>query len=350
MTSADEYSMLDSGRMSRGFDPTGASYSIRPSVGTAPLGNEPDSKDPPSLDLLAEMIKEEIRQASSLKQALERIGIETENMSHRVTNLSSNNSLNSAAAAATADDQAILLDGVRKHVQFTIPDDVRFRWLGIFQQPQEEQDSDGNNSDRESSQKPASGSLPPTHADTESDAVVPDAIADTGASLPRIHSSTEHYAQEVPTDQESPDIAASAAMQNREQQSGSAASGSALLASSRPQRSTSLAPNNTSLPQPNKAGGNGTVEESQGRSTPTGRKNTDSLDQTESESNGPYTSNSSLEAVYGGSRSDTREASLVAKVQQRKTDNESTTTRLGHLPSAGSDYAVNNATSGVTHK
>ncbi|KAJ1896176.1 hypothetical protein LPJ81_004801, partial [Coemansia sp. IMI 209127] len=153
MTSADEYSMLDSGRMSGGFDPTGVSYSIRPSVGTAPLGNEPDSKDPPSLDLLAEMIKEEIRQASSLKQALERIGIETENMSHRVTNLSTNSSLNSAAA--TADDQALVLAGVRKQVQFTIPDDVRFRWLGIFQQPQDEQDSEGNNSDRESSRKPA---------------------------------------------------------------------------------------------------------------------------------------------------------------------------------------------------
>ncbi|KAJ1772345.1 hypothetical protein IW140_000179 [Coemansia sp. RSA 1813] len=374
MTSADEYSLLDSGRISGGFDPTGLSYSIRPSVGSAPLGNEPNPKDPPSLDLLAEMIKEEIRQASSLKQALDRIGIETDNMSHRVTNLSVESSLNTAAT----DDQAIMPSSStpvvsKKQVQFMIPDDIRFRWLGIFQQPQDEQESDGNSSDGgKSNRKAVSSSLLPVNSDTNDDAVVPDATVTLGTSLPdstlshdhadgsNMHSSVEHYAQmsaDQNAMQKSPDLVSSAAMQQQQQQkqqSGSTAPNPTLLASSRPQRSTSL-PQDIRPLQSAKAGSNGKAEESDYESKACDI--TDSLDPMESESSSsgfpPYTTNSSVEAVYGGSRSDTRESSMAqASKAQRKTDNGST--RLNQLPPVGAgphiDYAADNVASGGTHE
>ncbi|KAJ2549580.1 hypothetical protein EV175_004394, partial [Coemansia sp. RSA 1933] len=319
MTSADEYSMLDSGRMSGGFDPTGLSYSIRPSsVGTAPLGNEPDSKDPPSLDLLAEMIKEEIRQASSLKQALERIGIETENMTHRVTNLSTDSSLNTNCN----DEYALVPDSstqpgvVRKQVQFTIPDDIRFRWLGIFEQPQDQQNGD---SDGESGRNPVSSPLISMNADAKGNAVVPDAAAalDADTSLSGMHGSS---VQEGPADQQL-------------QQYVSADSSTAPL------RDGQLNVN-PKQPSPN-TGASGGAEE--GRFA-------DSPDRVESESGSiPYTSNSSMEAVYGGSRSDTRESSLVqAPKAQRRADNGPT--RLGQLSSAGGNFEENNGGGGVTHK
>ncbi|KAJ2658042.1 hypothetical protein IWW48_004214 [Coemansia sp. RSA 1200] len=365
MTSADEYSLLDSGRMSGRIDTIGFSHLNQKPVGSAPLGNEPDPKDPPSLDLLVEMIKEEIRQASILKQALDRIGLETESMSQRVTNLSIDSGLNVTAT----DDQAISKDPTsnvsRKHVQFTIPDDVRFRWLGIFQQPQDDQDNqDGGDdkSDSESDRKATGNSLPlSASADAKSndnpgvalDADTVSAVSTASRDHPdglHTHSTTGHCAQ-ASADQgamhESPDPASSVAMKRQKQQSGSAVE-VPMPASNRPQRSTSLNQNGRSV-QPAKNIRKVEELEPKPPAAPANRDITDSLDQIESESGSsifaPFTTNSSVEAVYGGSRSDTRESLLAQGVptSQQKKDNVATRPS-GHLVSGGSSGVHTNGT------
>ncbi|KAJ2690592.1 hypothetical protein GGH99_002600, partial [Coemansia sp. RSA 1285] len=365
MTSADEYSLLDSGRMSGGMDTMGFSHLNQKPVGSAPLGNEPDPKDPPSLDLLVEMIKEEIRQASILKQALDRIGLETESMSQRVTNLSIDSGLNVTAT----DDQAIPKDPTsnvsRKHVQFTVPDDVRFRWLGIFQQPQDDQDNpDGGDgkSDNESDRKATGNSLPLSasagaNSDGSSgvslDVDTASAVSTASRDHPDVthtHSTTKHCAQasaDQDTMHKSPDPASSVAMQHQKQQSGSAVE-VPMPASNRPQRSTSLSQNGRSV-QAAKNIRKAEELEPTPPVVPVNRDITDSLDQIESESGSsifaPFTTNSSVEAVYGGSRSDTRESLLAQGVPKSQQKKDNIATRPSeHLASGGGSGVHTNGT------
>ncbi|KAI8321761.1 hypothetical protein GQ54DRAFT_311482 [Martensiomyces pterosporus] len=145
MTTADEFSMLDSGRVSSGFDPMNLSSTFRSRVSVGQQNDDPASREPPSLELLAEMIKEEIRQASGLRQALIRVGIEANDMSHRVSSLSpldgvgeNHNDQQPAtnySPRTGPEKQPGSEAKPRKEVQFIVPDDVRFRWLGIFQEP-----------------------------------------------------------------------------------------------------------------------------------------------------------------------------------------------------------------------
>ncbi|KAJ1817754.1 hypothetical protein LPJ75_001632 [Coemansia sp. RSA 2598] len=55
--------------------------------------------------------------------------------------------------------------GAKKHVQFNIPDDVRFRWLDIFHQPSDPETSD-REEDKGPSEVPKSPELPPTPPDS----------------------------------------------------------------------------------------------------------------------------------------------------------------------------------------
>ncbi|KAJ1812978.1 hypothetical protein LPJ56_005321, partial [Coemansia sp. RSA 2599] len=57
MTCAEEYSLLDSGRVSSAFDPMEAAKSTRPRIGASHLTGGINPGEPPSLELLAEMIK-----------------------------------------------------------------------------------------------------------------------------------------------------------------------------------------------------------------------------------------------------------------------------------------------------
>ncbi|KAJ2314807.1 hypothetical protein IWW52_004189, partial [Coemansia sp. RSA 2704] len=226
MTAAGEYSLLDSGRVSSSFDPMDMSRSPRLQIDTAWSNGDLDTREPPSLDLLAEMIKEEIRQASSLKQALERVHTETESISQRVSHLSLGDDVD--ADRLSQRNGASIPVGKpqrpKKQVQFVVPDDVRFRWLGIFQDPSDSEASDN------------------------------DANADGGG---------EETTSPIPKQ------------------------ASALQAQSK------SAPALISDPATSSTDGTSTPDHSE--------------DLTESDSAfQPFTANSSLEAVYGGSRSDTR--------------------------------------------
>ncbi|KAJ2227673.1 hypothetical protein H4R99_000197 [Coemansia sp. RSA 1722] len=258
MTSADEYSLLDSGRVSSAFDPMGTARSSRPRIGASHLTDGINPGEPPSLELLAEMIKEEIRQASSLKQALDRVGIEAEIMSQRVVNMSIAAETNEMTDRQQQQQQPVSdahrvdvskrkIGGddadpsLKKHVQFNIPDDVRFRWLDIFQQP-----SDPENSDPEDSPEvPKTPALPLTPPDS----ILP--TAGTAATEPV----SRHSDAVVP-------------------------------------RGASLASKNT----------RGHSDDGKQSSVENSSSSIDAM---------PFTANSSVEAVYGGSRTETAEASAV---------------------------------------
>ncbi|KAJ2785279.1 hypothetical protein H4R18_000603 [Coemansia javaensis] len=171
MTSAGEYALLDSGRAGLSFDPAGPAHALRPQPEAARLDDALDAGTPMSLDLIAEMIKEEIRQASSLRQALDRVNAETECMSQRVSHLSLAGDGADLPAQPGAADPAAAPRGRRhsrrpgppKKVQFTVPDDVRFRWLGIFHRPPDPADSDGDG-DGGREQAALAPALPPASA------------------------------------------------------------------------------------------------------------------------------------------------------------------------------------------
>ncbi|KAJ1722901.1 hypothetical protein LPJ53_002731 [Coemansia erecta] len=132
MSSASEYSVLDSGRIGGGFDPLHLSRgSQRHRSSSGPSAWGVNGTEPPSLELLAEMIKEEIRQASGLRRALDRVGAEAEVMAQRVAGLAGEQQ------GRAQQDNAPRRAGKARQVHFVVPDDVRFRWLGIFQQPSE---------------------------------------------------------------------------------------------------------------------------------------------------------------------------------------------------------------------
>ncbi|KAJ1899303.1 hypothetical protein LPJ66_002194 [Kickxella alabastrina] len=165
MSTAEEYSLLDSGRVSSAFDPMDLSRSMRPRIGAAQMNMVLNPRESPSLELLAEMIKEEIRQASSLKQALDGVGIEAKNMARRVSNMTNAaNSNNDVDGQQTLKQTEILnpsektthANKVKKQVQFIIPDDVRFRWLGIFEQPSDPETSDTEELDNSTTKNPTS--------------------------------------------------------------------------------------------------------------------------------------------------------------------------------------------------
>ncbi|KAJ2580218.1 hypothetical protein GGH95_002710, partial [Coemansia sp. RSA 1836] len=220
------------------------------------------SRESPSLDMLAEMIKEEIRQASGLKQALDRVGFETECIATRMSALSMENHCceESKEHGCTRPGAKTRANGKpKKQVQFVVPDDVRFRWLGIFQQPTESED--------------ASGSEPETQMPGQSP--VSNVAAISGAPVTATAATTT-----VAT-------------------VGNALDGSASQATSPPHAARS-----NGLPV-------------SPRSSLLLRKianRTSSMDDEVIDNSYvflPFTANSSVEAVYGGSRSDTRESSML---------------------------------------
>ncbi|KAJ1943774.1 hypothetical protein EC988_006153, partial [Linderina pennispora] len=249
MTTVSEYELLDSGRIRTGFDPM--RLSLDPSVGDDISNESKDQpeQDVPSLELLAEMIKEEIRQASGLKQALDKVGIELGGMEERVLKLPTPD----AARTHGGEKRA---KRAKKQVRFTVPDDVRFRWLGIFQAPEAAQNSDGQ-------QEVLAGETTPSNeaADANSETSTPEAQGDL---------QVQQVQDEAPPAADSPHrIRRVAAME-----------AATVREASRQ--------------------GTGKEETMQG----TGQH--------------PLASNSSIEAVYGGSRPDTREAVVAAEEPSHK--------------------------------
>ncbi|KAJ2690774.1 hypothetical protein IWW39_000434 [Coemansia spiralis] len=257
MTAADELSMLDSGRAgSSAFDPMHlTSTSSRSRVGDFHLSFDPTApRDPPSLDVLAEMIKEEIRQASGLKQALDRVGAETNCIATRMSTLSMADSMDSEAKdqdGAKPEAQKRVNGKPKKQVRFVVPDDVRFRWLGIFQQPTESEDASG--SDPESPVPSKSQA-----ADTAKNSNVP--AATVSSPLDRVVPplSSDKVFDDAQANGQSADLRS--ASHNRKIAKRSSMDGEV-------------------------SDGNYVLQ--------------------------PFTANSSVEAVYGGSRSDTRESSML---------------------------------------
>ncbi|KAJ1729452.1 hypothetical protein LPJ61_003513 [Coemansia biformis] len=269
MTSADEYSLLDSGRIGSAYNPMDLARSSRPrtDTGAAQPDGGLDAREPPSLELIAEMIKEEIRQASSLKKALDRVNVETESMSQRVSNLSVSDAADSTDPPASPGRPGS--GGSRqenngrkpaKRVQFTVPDDIRFRWLGIFQQSSDAETSDGE----------GPGEAPqPTRAESASSHV-----AGMHALNPPGVAVGQSAAQSGPRDLDA---------------------------------ATRTAPVGPPAQEPAAA-----AEDSARPALPLGAELTESDSGSQ-----PFTTNSSLEAVYSGSRYDTRgsAASHVAQTQ-----------------------------------
>ncbi|ORX70277.1 hypothetical protein DL89DRAFT_292926 [Linderina pennispora] len=241
MTTVSEYELLDSGRIRTGFDPM--RLSLDPPVGDDVSNESKDQpgQDVPSLELLAEMIKEEIRQASGLKQALDKVGIELGGMEERVLNL------------PTPDKRA---KRAKKQVRFTVPDDVRFRWLGIFQAPEAAQDPDEQ-------QEVLAGETTPSNeaADANSETSAPEARGDL---------QVQQVQDEAPPTADSPH---------------------------RIRRVSAMAA--------------ATVREA-------GRQETSKEETMQGTGQYPLASNSSIEAVYGGSRPDTREAVVAAEEPSHK--------------------------------
>ncbi|KAJ2156150.1 hypothetical protein GGF46_005382 [Coemansia sp. RSA 552] len=304
MTSAGEYSLLDSGRISSGFDPMGLAHASRSSPGGPPFNANGDSREPPSLDLLAEMIKEEIRQASNLKQALERVTSETASISRRMSCLS-------VSDAATCSESALEHPGSaqppgfdrrpKKQVQFVVPDDVRFRWLGIFQQPA---GSDSGSDDEVPTPCPES---PPVTCP-----------APEGGRLDTADSHAEHKPsppEEAPacarsgSDSSSSDSSSSSAQRKEADDAATDPGAADGAAASSGGPAVQARPSDPSPPLPLPPAGPGAM--TNGSSTP---EHSSVL--TESDSGlSPFTANSSVEAVYGGSRSDTREPSVLQSAQ-----------------------------------
>ncbi|KAJ2830468.1 hypothetical protein GGI24_001898 [Coemansia furcata] len=261
MNTADEFSMLDGGRAgTMAFDPMGLLSSSRPCIDDYQRGFDHTApRDPPSLDVLAEMIKEEIRQASGLKQALERVGVETNCIATRMYTLSMADSMDNECSEAN--DLGCAKPGApkrangkpKKQVRFVVPDDVRFRWLGIFQQPTESEDASGSESEIATPLKPQT-----IDATGHNDAPATAAATSPSDRVASPSTSPGNTFAEAQTNGQSVDL-----------------------------RSASL------------------VKRIAERS---------SLDDEAVDRNYaflPFTANSSVEAVYGGSRSDTRESSML---------------------------------------
>ncbi|KAJ2747729.1 hypothetical protein GGI20_000199 [Coemansia sp. BCRC 34301] len=255
MTAADEFSMLaSSGRTgASAFDPMHLSSS-RPRLASFQQGFDPASpREPPSLDMLAEMIKEEIRQASGLKQALDRVGFETQCMATRMSALSMDGNCSEAVrdyGSAKPGAKKRANGKIKKQVQFVVPDDVRFRWLGIFQQPAESEDVGDSESETPTPAQP-----PATDA-----AAINDAPATTIAMAAAVNTSPDHatsLSHSIQTDD------------------------------------FSISPRSSSI-----------LQSAVNRSSSMDDVDTSYVFL-------PFTANSSVEAVYGGSRSDTRESSML---------------------------------------
>ncbi|KAJ2719333.1 hypothetical protein GGI07_005272 [Coemansia sp. Benny D115] len=278
MSTTENYSFLDGAKSNTAFDPMNLSYSPRPRLGATQTNDGSNPAEPPSLELLAEMIKEEIRQASSLKQALDRVGMEADRMVQRVSDLPVCDETvpeptdqivpkvtAHSSSAAQGDDRN------KRRVQFTIPDDVRFRWLGIFQQPSDSENSDSedqtNKETAQLSPKALAGEIPVQNMASQSSANTP---TPRSSSLAR----------------------------------------DALDASSPPGGNVDGSSSEQSTMPPGLAvranQGVGLAAEHLKRSKPLSQQ----LDN-DPGSPAPPTSNSSIEAVYGGSRPDTRESSAL---------------------------------------
>lgn len=142
MTADSELSMLDSGRMYKDNNHSPMYWHDYRRV------IEQKDGEPPSLELLAEMIKEEVRQASGLRQALDRVDVEADNMSGRVGGESATTMVEEESEESSKD---------RKQVQFYVPDNIRFRWLGIFDTPatdDNEEEEEDTESEMEAPQRP----------------------------------------------------------------------------------------------------------------------------------------------------------------------------------------------------
>ncbi|KAJ2800820.1 hypothetical protein H4R20_003919, partial [Coemansia guatemalensis] len=306
MTTAGEYSLLDSGRISSSFDPMGLAHSFKPQGDVVRGNGDLDSREPPSLDLLAEMIKEEIRQASSLKQALDRVTTETECISQRVSNLSlsdinTDQSHESPIRSGTesADAQERNRKGPHKQVQFIVPDDVRFRWLGIFQQPADSDPSD----DEETS----AGNK--TAADSAVQLPERQITCAPPATSPSLADEHAHKSSAAPTQLES--------AQERPDDPAASATHADSAHDSNPEHATAPRSSNK-LEHPSIDGSSAAAIAADDAAAAT--NSTSSTDRsevlTESDSGYlPFTASSSLEAVYGGSRSDTREQSVLQTAQ-----------------------------------
>ncbi|KAJ2007764.1 hypothetical protein GGI04_001391 [Coemansia thaxteri] len=309
MTAADKFSMLDSGRIDATFDPMRLAPLYRSRVaGTGQDSVPAASREPPSLDLLAEMIKEEIRQASGLRQALDRVGAEAGHLSTQFAALSIGDGLNecenevASCAKPVSPTQA---SGKRqKRVQFVVPDDVRFRWLGIFQQPA---DSDGSSS---------------------SDSEVPASSLQVSSRSPVDHSSSDSSATATGPSAIETDAGTAGALENAFSSVPPSALANTPLNDSRLNRKPVEARTDSLVRRRT----NNTVDRSKNRldAAPVefrkaGTRSTEpvfgrrgSLDDGQAERDYvllSITSNSSVEAVYGGSRPDTRESSVPNSVK-----------------------------------
>ncbi|KAJ2607357.1 hypothetical protein H4S08_004853 [Coemansia sp. RSA 1365] len=309
MTTAGEYSLLDSGRISSSFDPMGLGHPFKPQDDIVRGNFDLDTREPPSLDLLAEMIKEEIRQASSLKQALDRVTAETECISQRVSNLSLSDTdaeqlhdppmRSDSESVDVSVAQERYRKGPHKQVQFIVPDDVRFRWLGIFQQPadsdpsDEETTADNDDSADSATKHPerritcASPVSSPTVADTHTHKTSNAPAQQENALTKPDDPATVTNA--VSADDSNVDCATEHQSTNRNEQASKDGSAAAMAINTADV--TGVATGSTS--------------------------STDRSEElTESDSGYlPFTASSSLEAVYGGSRSDTREQSILQTAQ-----------------------------------
>ncbi|KAJ2014706.1 hypothetical protein GGI14_004692 [Coemansia sp. S680] len=261
MTAADEFSMLDSGRTgTAAFDPMHLSpMSSRSRTSDFQQNFDPTApREPPSLDMLAEMIKEEIRQASGLKQALDRVGSETNCIATRMSMLSMAESMDKECGEvkdhgrSKPGSQKRVNDKAKKQVRFVVPDDVRFRWLGIFQQPTESEDASGSEADTPMPLK--SRTIDATNHNNSPPAA------------------TSSPSDRVASPSTSPDKALGHAHTNGQSEDLRSASLVRMIAE-RSSLDNEVIDRNYVLP--------------------------------------PFTANSSVEAVYGGSRSDTRESSML---------------------------------------
>ncbi|KAJ2388607.1 hypothetical protein H4S02_002781, partial [Coemansia sp. RSA 2611] len=288
MTAAGEYSLLDSGRVSSSFDPMDMSRSPRLQIDTAWSNGDLDAREPPSLDLLAEMIKEEIRQASSLKQALERVHTETESISQRVSHLSLGDDVD--ADRLSQRNGASIPVGKpqrpKKQVQFVVPDDVRFRWLGIFQDPSDSEASDNDaNADGGGEETTSRGTIAAAAA-ASAPVLAPPHHEPQVTCATSVNGQSAH-ASKPPAAAGFPDTA--------QTQSGDVGA----TASAIPKQASALQAQSKSAPA---LISDPATSSTDGTSTPDHSEDLTEIDSAFQ----PFTANSSLEAVYGGSRSDTR--------------------------------------------
>ncbi|KAJ1948467.1 hypothetical protein FBU59_001580 [Linderina macrospora] len=231
--------------------------------------------DTPSLELLAEMIKEEIRQASGLKQALDKVGTEMGGMEERVLQLPASDT----QSAPLTPEKRATKQQPKKQVRFTVPDDVRFRWLGIFQAPDP---TDGTTRDSDQQGQTEERLTTPeesTQGSTQSNGELKQ-TANSETAVPETRGDSQEVRDEADTNKQAGDpphrirrvsaLPATTVRETRRQDTGKATTAQ-------------------------ESGGEQARQED-------GRRH-------------PFASNSSIEAVYGGSRPDTRESAVVAEEQ-----------------------------------